>query len=145
MNLLLAIVLHPAVVHFPIALLTLAVALTALYLRQPDPFVDRAAYGALVLGWWGAFVAILTGTLELALNWPLPADVVVWLNLHAALGLLLLLLFGQALLRRKRNPAILDGPQRGAYLRLLAAGFVALFLDGAIGGHLVYGLGFGIR
>lgn len=145
MNLLALIVLHPAVVHFPIALLTVCVALTVLHLRRPDPFVERAAYGALVLGWWGTFAAILTGTLELALNWPLPANVVGWLNLHAALGLLLLALFGQALLRRRRDPAILDGPGRAAYLRLLLVGFVALLVDGVVGGHLVYGLHFGIR
>lgn len=139
------IVLHPAVVHFPIALLLLNFALTLAYLRRPDPFLDRAAYGLLVLGWWGAFAATLTGTLELALNWPLPAEVVGWLNLHAALGIALLVVDGQALLRRRRNPQVLDGPGRNGYLGLLFLGVLLLIAGGAVGGHLVYGLGFGVR
>ena len=60
------IVLHPFVVHFPIALLLLNFALTVLYLRRGDPFLERAAYGALVIGWWGAFAAVVTGVIELA-------------------------------------------------------------------------------
>ncbi len=139
------IVLHPAVVHFPIALLLLNFALTLAYLRRPDPFLDRAAYGLLVLGWWGAFAATLTGTLEVALNWPLPADVVGWLNLHAALGIALLVVYGQALLHRRRNPELLNGPGRKSYFRLLLLGVLMLVVDGAVGGHLIYGLGYGVR
>jgi uncharacterized membrane protein len=103
-------VLHPFATHFPIALLLLNLALTLAYLRRADPFLERSAYGALLIGWWGLFASTLTGTLELALNWPLQPDAVAWINAHAALGLLLLL----------------------------------LLVTGWIGGHLVYGLGFGV-
>lgn len=140
-----SLVLHPAVVHFPITLLLLNLLLTLVYLRRNDPFMERAAYGALVLGWWSAFAAILTGTLELALNWPLPLDVVNWLNLHAASGLALLVTYGQALVRRRRDPRILHGPKRRGYLMLLGIGTALVVLSGGVGGHLVYGLGFGVR
>jgi uncharacterized membrane protein len=138
-------VLHPFTVHFPIALLLLNLALTLLYLRRRDPFVERSAYGALVVGWWSAFVAIVSGVLELALNWPLPDEVVGWLNAHAASGIILLIIYGQALLRRRRDPRILDGSQRRVYLGLLGGGAALVLLSGWIGGHLVYELGFGVR
>lgn len=140
-----SIALHPFTVHFPIALLLLSLALSLVYLRRRDPFLERSAYGALVLGWWSALIATLTGTVELALHWPLQAEVVGWLNAHAASGLTLLVVYGQALLRRRRDPHILDGPQRRAYLGLLGAGAALVLLSGWIGGHLVYGLGFGVR
>jgi uncharacterized membrane protein len=137
--------LHPAVVHFPIALLVVNYGLSLAYFRWRDTFFEQAAYGALVLGWCGSFAAVLTGTLALALSWPLRSDVVGWINLHAVLGLALLWVYGQALLRRRRDPQLLDGPQRRAYFRQLTLGLVLLLVDGWVGGHLVYGLGFGIR
>ena len=48
-----SVVLHPFATHFPIALLLLNLALTLVYLRRADPFLERSAYGALVIGWWG--------------------------------------------------------------------------------------------
>lgn len=137
------VVLHPFATHFPIALLLVNLALTLVYLRRADPFLERSAYGALVIGWWGLFAAILTGTLDLALSWPLRDETVGWINAHATLGLALLIIYGQALLRRRRDPAVLQGPQRQAYLRLLVIGALLVLVTGWIGGHLVYGLGFG--
>ncbi|HEX6289828.1 MAG TPA: DUF2231 domain-containing protein [Herpetosiphonaceae bacterium] len=139
------IVLHPFFTHFPIALLLLNLALTLMYTRRADPFWERSAYGALVIGWWGLLAAMLTGTLDVALNWPLREDAIGWINAHAALSLLLVLIYGQALLRRRRDPAVLTGPQRRGYLRLLIVGAIFLLVSGWIGGHLVYGLGFGVR
>lgn len=139
------VVLHPFATHFPIALLLLNLALTLVFLRRADPFLERSAYGALVIGWWGLFAAILTGTLDLALSWPLRAETVVWINAHAALGIALLIIYGQALLRRRRDPAVLQGPQRAAYLRLLVLGALLVLVTGWVGGHLVYGLGFGVE
>jgi uncharacterized membrane protein len=139
------IVLHPAVVHFPIALLLLNLALTSAYLHWRDPFYDRAAYGVLVLGWWAAFAAIVTGTLEVALLWPLDSTTLGWINAHAVSGLVLLVVYGQALLRRRRNPRILDGPDRRGYIALLVFGALLVLVSGWIGGHLVYSLGVGVR
>lgn len=137
-------VLHPFATHFPIALLLLNLALTLGYMRRADPFLERSAYGALVIGWWGLFASTLTGTLELALNWPLRDETVTWINVHAALGLTLLVVYGQALLRRRRDPGLLAGAQRQSYLRLLIIGVILLLVTGWVGGHLVYGLGFGV-
>lgn len=139
------LVLHPFVVHFPIALLLLNLGLTLLYLRRDDAFLERSAYGALVIGWWGAFAATLTGAIDLAINWPIRAEVIAWINAHVALGLAVLLIYGQALLRRRRDPYILRGPHARSYLGLLGVGALAVLASGYVGGHLVYGLGFGVR
>ena len=137
--------LHPAVVHFPIALLLLNLALTLQYVRTGDRFVERAAYGALVLGWWGALAAIATGTVAVVLVWPLEVAVVGWLNAHAVLGFALLLVYGRALLWRRRAPDVLDGPGRNRYILALLAGALLVAADGWIGGHLVYRLGLGVN
>ena len=137
--------LHPAVVHFPIALLLLNLLLTAHYLRRPDPFTERAAYGALVLGWWAALAAVTTGTLTTALEWPLAPGVLGWINAHALLGFALLLVYGRALLWRRREPGVLQGPHRRRYFLLLVAGAALVALDGWVGGHLVYGFGVVVR
>ncbi len=137
--------LHPAVVHFPIALLLLNLVLTLRHLRRPDPFGERAAYGALVLGWWGALAAVASGILAAALAWPVEAGVLTWLNSHAVLGFALLVVYGRALLRRRREPDVLAGPGRRPYLLLLLLGAGLLLLDGWIGGHMVYRLGVGVE
>jgi uncharacterized membrane protein len=139
------LVLHPFVVHFPIALLLLNFALTLLYLRRGDPFLERAAYGALVIGWWGAAVAVVTGTIDLALAWPLRDDLLAWSNAHAVLGFAVLFVYGQALLIRKRDSQALHGPRRQRYLLLVSLGALLVFASGWVGGHLVHSLGFGIR
>ena len=138
------LVLHPFVAHFPIAFLLLNYALTLAFLRRGDPFLERAAYGALVIGWWSAFAAIATGSLDLALNWPLRSDVVNWINAHAGLSFVLLYVYGRALLLRKRNPDILRSSHQRQYLFLLSLGALLVLVIGWIGGHLVHGLGFGI-
>jgi uncharacterized membrane protein len=132
------------VIHFPIALLVLNLILTMWHLRWPDPFLERAAYGALLLGWWGAFAGVVTGTIATALVWPVEPGVLTWLNAHAALGFALLYVYGRALLRRRREPGVLNGPGCRGYLLLLITGATLLLLDGWIGGHMVYRLGVGV-
>lgn len=136
--------LHPATTHFPIALLLLNLALTLWHLQRPDAFVERAAYGALLIGWWGALAGVASGTLAAALAWPVEAGVLSWLNAHALLGFVLLYIYGRALLQRRREPHVLDGPGRTRYLLWLVSGALLLLLDGWIGGHMVYRLGVGV-
>jgi uncharacterized membrane protein len=137
--------LHPATIHFPVALLLLNFVLTGWAVYKDDPFVERAAYGALLLGWLGAAGAILSGLLAAALVWPVNDDVLAWLNTHAALGLILLLVYGRALLWRRREPQVLQSVRRRQYLALLVVGALLVALDGWVGGHMVYRLGVGVR
>ncbi len=137
--------LHPAVIHFPITLLLLNGLLTLIFLRRPDLFLERSAYGALVLGWWGALVATITGVLATAVQWPVQDDHLFWVNAHAVLGGVLLLVYGRALLMRRRDPQILHSQHRRAYLLLLLIGMLLVVTSGWTGGHLVYQLGIGVR
>ena len=137
--------LHPAVIHFPIAFLLLNGALTLWHLRRADAFVERSAYGALVFGWWGALVATASGLLAVAVTWPLEDAHIAWINAHAVLAALVLFVYGRALLLRRRDPGVLHGAQRRTYLLLVLAGALLVATSGWTGGHLVYQLGFGVR
>ena len=137
--------LHPAVIHFPIAFLLLNGALTVWYLRRADTFVERSAYGALVLGWWGALAATGSGLLAVIVSWPLEDAHIAWINAHAVLGALVLFVYGRALLLRRRDPAVLHGVQRRTYLALVLAGAMLAATSGWTGWHLVYQLGLGVQ
>ncbi|NJK79930.1 MAG: DUF2231 domain-containing protein [Chloroflexaceae bacterium] len=143
--------LHPATVHFPIGLLLANALLTVLYLRSGNRSLEISAYHCLVLGWFGAVVATLAGSID---AWrQVYSDpsirntaLINWVNGHAASGLSTVWIYGMALLRRRRNQNILDDPQqRGGYLRLLALGVVAVVVGGWLGGQLVYTFGLGVK
>jgi uncharacterized membrane protein len=138
--------LHPLTVHFPIALLLAGGLLSWLYLRSGHEAYETSAFHCLSLGWLGASLALLTGALDALRQLPLD-DALLWLNLHALSGLALTLLFGQALLERRRDPTILKqaSPRRRAYLTRIALGCLLVVVSGWLGGYLVYGLGLGIE
>lgn len=142
--------LHPATVHFPIGLLLASSLFTLIAVRSGGAAWATSAYHCLLVGWLGGVLALLTGTFDAVrqLTDPaLPRDnaLIGWVNAHAASNLVAVAVYGQALLRRRRNPAILDQPQgRGPYLRLHLIGALALIVGGWIGGHLVYGLKMGV-
>jgi uncharacterized membrane protein len=137
--------LHPLSVHFPIALLLANGLLTLLYLRGWGAAFETSAYHCLVLGWLGTGVALVTGTIDAARQLPL-GPALGWVNAHAAVGIAILIVYGQALLQRRRDPHLLkpDAVGRRAYLTRLALGAGLVVLDGWLGGHLVYGIGLGI-
>lgn len=141
--------LHPATVHFPIALLLANGLLTLLYLRGKGQAFEISAYHCLVLGWLGSVLATLSGAWD---AWrqvygpQTPADpgVLNWVNAHALVGLALVIIYGQALLLRRRYPNVLaDTQRRRGYLWRLGVGTLLVLLNGWIGGYLVYNLGLG--
>jgi uncharacterized membrane protein len=136
--------IHPAVVHFPIALLLVNAGLTLFTLRRPDPFLERAAYGAMVIGWWGTLAAITTGIISAALEWPVSPEVLPWLNGHAVAGFALLIVYGRAILWRRRDPGVLHGPRASRYVILILLGAALVVLDAWLGGYIVYRLGVGV-
>lgn len=140
--------LHPFTVHFPIALLLVSGLFTVLALRRGGAW-DSSAYHCLLIGWLGGVLALLTGLLDAArqLTGPdAPRDngLIGWVNAHAFVNLVAVVIYGQALLRRRRSPAILaDAEARRGYLWLHALGAALMLIGGWLGGHLVYGLGLG--
>lgn len=143
--------LHPASVHFPIALLLANGLFTLLYLRRKELAFETSAYHCLVLGWFGAVVATLTGLWDAwrQVYGPEVARAPVllnWVNAHAVIGVALVVVYGQALLRRRRQADILDDPhRRQGYLWRLVIGAILVLLNGWIGGQLVYNLRLGIE
>lgn len=145
------IALHPATIHFPIALLLANGLLTLLYLRRREQSFETSAYHCLVLGWVGAVIATLTGLWD-AWRQVYGPDATRnialfnWVNAHAIVGVAIVTTYGQALLRRRRRPGLLDDPhRRTTYLWLLAIGAVLVVLNGWTGGQLVYSFRLGVE
>jgi uncharacterized membrane protein len=144
-------ILHPFTVHFPIALLLANGLLTLLYLRhRQQRAFETSAYHCLVLGWIGALAAVLSGAWDAwqqvyAPGATISTAVLNRVNIHAAAGVAIVLVYGRALLLRRRYPGVLDDPQqRRGYLGLLLAGVLLVLLGGWLGGQLVYTFRLGI-
>jgi uncharacterized membrane protein len=156
--------LHPAIVHFPIALLLLGSVMGLVHLYRPSAFMQqidlrRTTWLLLGLGWIAVVPAVLSGLFAQS---PLPPDAPyrVVLNWHTATGLGLLVLYGLLLYQawifqgakaRKRRAAInqdgsaqevvdlLDNPSSRLWLTVaLLGGMLLILLTGWNGGLLVY-------
>ena len=130
--------LHPALVHFPVACWSLAVAADFASLH-----FGAAAWswsgGLLAVGCAMAVVAMLAGLLELA---RVPEGVAMRdAYLHMSAMLVALLLFATSLLLRLDHLKPLA--PNVASLLLDTGGFLALAAGGWLGGKLVYGYGVG--
>jgi uncharacterized membrane protein len=130
--------LHPALVHFPVACWSLAVAADFASLH-----FGAAAWawsgGLLAVGCAMAVVAMLAGLLELA---RVPEGVAMRdAYLHMSAMLVALLLFATSLLLRLDHLKPLA--PNVASLLLDTGGFLALAVGGWLGGKLVYGYGVG--
>ena len=130
--------LHPALVHFPVACWSLAVAADFASLH-----FGAAAWswsgGLLAVGCAMAVVAMLAGLLELA---RVPEGVAMRdAYLHMSAMLVALLLFATRLLLRLDHLKPLA--PNIASLLLDTGGFLALAVGGWLGGKLVYGHGVG--
>ena len=130
--------LHPALVHFPVACWSLAVAADFASLHFGTAAWSWSG-GLLAVGCAMAVVAMLAGLLELA---RVPEGVAMRdAYLHMSAMLVALLLFATSLLLRLDHlkplaPNIVS-------LLLDTGGFVALAVGGWLGGKMVYGHGVG--
>ncbi len=149
--------LHPAIVHFPIALLVVASATGLTYLFVwPRAELRLITWLSMLLGWLACALAVATGLLAQA-GLPPDAPYRSVLNLHIGAGLGALAVYGillyqawidrSARARRERQRAglpeardYLDAPGRARLITatLLIAGVVLVVLTGWNGGELVY-------
>lgn len=141
--------IHPLSVHFPLALLLVSGLFSLLYLRRGERAWETSAYHCLLVGWLAGVVALATGTVD-ALRQLVGPDVprdnglIGWVNAHAFINVAVVVVYGQALLLRRRHPDILDAAEaRRGYLARHLIGALLLIGGGWLGGHLVYGLGLG--
>lgn len=136
---------HPRIVHFPIALTITGVLFLGLgVLRHRERWTG---YGqiSLLLGWLGQLAALVTGLIDQA-RAPQDAAVVAVINQHISAGVALLALAGLALYWPLRNKRLLtEGLARWGYLALLSLIAALVFIEGALGGQLVYHFGVGVK
>lgn len=154
--------LHPATVHFPIALLLVgSMAALAHPFRPFGLGLRTTAWPLLGLGWLGALVAVLTGLIAQR-GLPPDAPYRAVLNWHIGCAVAQLVVYGLLLYQgwlyrsaraRKRRAAagrtgddLLDDPQARWWVTLLLlAGMLAVFATGWNGGILVYEWGVNVQ
>lgn len=138
--------LHPAAVHFPIALLALGAAVAGLRLRWEAPWSSWAESRLLWLGTLSAWAALGLGLLaeqtapHVPLAWEVLAEheELAWWTIAVFTALSLLRLYA---VRKGRDA----GKLRGAQSLLWVIGLGLLVSTAMRGGELVFGFGVGVR
>jgi uncharacterized membrane protein len=141
----LTVALHPAVVHFPIALLLVGSAAALLHIYGPRRRdLATCSWWLLLLGWIGTLAAILSGLLAQS-GLPPRAPYRSVLNWHIGTGMAVALVYGALLylwwLRRARSgarPLLDDASARLWVTVLLLLGMLLVIASGWSGGSLVY-------
>jgi uncharacterized membrane protein len=132
--------IHPMVVHFPIALLYVSVGLdwVGFWLRHLN--LTRAGFYTLVLGTAGAGVAALTGPDHATGD----ATVIALLASHQTFALITVALALSLMWVRFLGAEGIRGGWAGVYLACTLALLVAVSLTGYFGGELTYHHGVGV-
>jgi len=130
--------LHPLVVHFPIALLTVTALVELLHLVRRKPVPSEAGTYCLAFGVAGAVVAVCLGTLNAA-NQAVTGDAAIALERHQVMGWTSMIVAvsalatGQAARRAHRIRTV------AAYVVLVLATSAVVSATGHLGAGLVYG------
>lgn len=137
--------LHPILVHFPIALFTVAFFADVIGRRQDCAEARALGLWCLVVAVVGAAGAVAAGFLDMY-RADLAEATHRFVHLHRDLGLVLLgalvLLLGWRL-RIRRRPSPSDRAS-GPYLIAASLVFALVVFQGWFGGEMVYGLGAGV-
>lgn len=135
--------LHPALVHFPIALLATSLLWDGLALWQHEPFWWQMSFWSLAAGLAAAVPAVITGFVDFtALPTEHPAEqLAIWHLSVVAVAILLYL--GSLAVRGSPAPPV-EGHLYGA-VALSVLGLIALLVGGLLGGRLVYRHGVGMH
>lgn len=138
------IALHPAIVHFPVALITIAALFGAISLFIKQELFKEIAFWNLLLGVIGSIAAVLTGLIEeqnLAHN----DEIHQVLIKHKFTGFGILILSFVLLIwiwvRKKR----IGNGEYIAWVLFLVLGTAAAFYQGYLGGKMVFEQGAGVK
>ena len=131
--------LHPILVVYPVAALTLLPLADVLYLWLGDPFWATAAWWLNVLGLAGGLFAAVFGILDMFLIRVVRRHVSAWI--HFIAGVMLLALAAAGVSLRLPDPAAAVWPWG---LFLSAAGMVMVVIVGGRGGALTFRHGIGV-
>lgn len=137
---------HPLIVHFPLVLLPLGVAVDLLALGWSKPQWQGLAYGVLWLGAVLSAAAVLSGNLAADAYRKNP-QIQGFVAAHEDWATWTLLLF--LALALSRLPLQLQGRLQGGpfkiWLAVATAGCILLWVTGYTGGELVYRHGVGVK
>lgn len=133
-------ILHPAIVHFPIALLIVSVVLDACGVGFRRASLTQAGFYTLIIGSLGATAAVLTGPEEEAKD----AASLTILHRHELFAALIVLCCLIMVGMRLGNVNGLFGAGVFGYLALGVVLIACIVLTGYFGGQMVYNHGVGV-
>ncbi len=134
--------LHPAIVHFPIALLSLAAVLRLWMALLPRDWMEPAARLCLWAGTIALAAAVLSGQGGMP-NW-IPEAARATLTLHQQLGFATLLWYGGVSLWEIRWLRSTGSRERRVLAAVHLLGTVLLLSTAFLGGKLAYKFGVGV-
>lgn len=136
--------IHPFLVHFPVALLTLAAILdlVALVLRRNE--MERASWWVLVAGFVGTAAAVVSGiAAEAGVHVHDEASAIMQLHQQSAFGTTAL--FAALFLWRIGSRTAIPRRHVAVYVVLLVIATVLMWTTAWLGGELVYTFGVGVQ
>ncbi|MEO8182413.1 MAG: DUF2231 domain-containing protein [Deltaproteobacteria bacterium] len=133
--------IHPALVHFPIALLLSATLVDVVAAWRKREGLAKVGLGLLVAGEVSALVAASAGVLAYFTVPTHTEEAHVRMLIHPALAASALVLYAIVAVRRRRNWAAIPGKGLVGLSLVAAASLVAA---GALGGYLVFHDGVGV-
>ena len=136
--------LHPILVHFPIAILSLGLLFDLIALIMRSPELESA-------GWWSqlagtvALAATVASGLMAGKTVAVPDSARATLEYHEQLAFLTAALYSLLLLWRLAARTQLPRKLQPLFLLLMVLALAALWTGGFLGGELVYRYGVGVR
>ena len=136
--------LHPLLVHFPIALLTVGLAfdLIGLLLRREE--FSRTGWWTQLAGTLGVISAVTTGLLA-EKSVVIPAAARGSFESHEQIGFVVISVFAALLLWRIASRTHIPERHRMAFLALFLGGLILIWVGAWYGGEMVYRFGVGIQ
>jgi uncharacterized membrane protein len=128
---------HPLFVHFPIALISVALFFILVAVWKKSDFFESAAFANLSLASISIIVAGTFGIWDniVRFNNAAPNYLVKIVN-----ACVLLVLTGSTALLRWRNPKLFHSSYRGWYIAVHVVSFILVAVQGFLGGIIVYGI-----
>ncbi|MFN3530443.1 MAG: DUF2231 domain-containing protein [Bacteroidia bacterium] len=136
--------LHPALVHFPLALLLCAVPAEIYGLWRKGAFWQKAAFWLLFAGTIGAFLAALSGGwAEDALQ--ISKEIHEKVEQHETTGYILAWLYAALLVWKFLRSKQMGRAEQAVFAGAMLAAAMLLIYTGYLGGELVYSYGAGVK
>ena len=135
--------LHPAFVHFPIALLTISLVADFAGKVLGNESLVKTGWWTLLLGFLGLALAIMTGLLARG-NVQIPLDAVRFLDSHEQIAFIVTSFFGFLLFWRINAKRDLPRHYSWGYIALSLVGVVLMWIGAWHGGEMVYRFGVGV-